>query len=80
MTSLQEQKTVSRGSIPRSRFEIIQDFYFETRKGSSVFLTLFIALLLHYFLGVFILVDLSYHTPHVAHDNFKDEIFLWFYG
>ena len=31
-------------------------------------------------LGVFILVGLSCHTPHVAHDNFDDEIFLCFYG
>ena len=59
----------------------------ETTKGSSLFPTLFIAFLLYCFIlliarnlgipkfGVFILVGLSYHTPHVAHDNFEDEIF-----
>ena len=25
-------------------------------------------------LGLFILIGLSCHTPHVAHDNFEDEI------
>ena len=87
-----KQKSVSRCSPPMSRFLFKVA---ETRKESSLFPTPSITRLLYCFLlliarhlgqfsfqslGVFILVGLSCHTPHVAHDNFEDEILWWFYG
>ena len=78
-----------------SRFKNLQGFYTETRNGSSVFPTLSITLLLYCFLlliarhlgecssqslGCLFFVSLSCHTPHVAYDNFEDEIFLCLFG